>query len=773
MSPMQVSALQGRDEEYVFPVDYRVLGPLEVLVDGVPLPLGGPKQRVVVAVLVAAAGRPVPVDVLLEAVYGEEGALGSRRTLQTYVSNLRQVLGDVIVRQGDAYVLTFADSHVDSVEFEESYRAATAMTDADGAASRLRAALAMWRGHPYADVEAHGALDAETTRLDEVRLAALEARIEADLSAGRHREVVAELEALTVEHPWRENLRAMHMLALYRSGRQTEALRAFGRTRVSLAEGVGIDPSPELKDLERRILDHDRSLLVSSAPSVQRRAVVVADLDDAAGWSDPWERETAFAHRELELAAAADREGGRKLAPKGSAGYAVFTEPIQAVRAARDLVDDRTRVAVDFGDLEVHEDEPVGPPLARAARLVAVAHPGQTLLSAEAHEALTTAGLSGWAAESLGRFDIVGLDTGVLVYQLVGQGFASGFPELVVDRLPPSVPGVTAGSVPGYELRGLIGTGELGEVHRAVPARGRPRSGGADLRTMGGGPSAVRAPVRERVAAHRPRRPPARPSPARLLAGAEPGGHGLPARPRWHASIAHPRRRHGPGDGTGGDREGRRRNLRRPSAGCRARAGPTGEHPVRRRRQPVCRRPWDRRDLHRHRLVRDPRLRRPGAAGWRAGHAGCGHLLTWLCWSTRSSAVRRHPPMVPCRCGEMPSTPSSPGRPIPTHAAAMARSTSSSTSCARHWPSRSRHRQCSCRRATRIGAWRRSRRSTPAISMGAHRWSRTWSTSSGGTGCWSSSDPRASASRRWSRPVSSLHCGAGRSMVRSPGSSPR
>ena len=161
------------------------------------------------------------------------------------------------------------------------------MTDADGAASMLRAALAMWRGHPYADVEAHGVLDGESTRLSEVRLAALEARIEADLDAGRHREVIAELEALTVEHPWRENLRAMHMLALYRSGRQTEALRAFGRTRVALAEGLGIDPSPELKDLEHRILVQDRSLLVSTGPAVQRRAVVVADLDDAAGWSRP------------------------------------------------------------------------------------------------------------------------------------------------------------------------------------------------------------------------------------------------------------------------------------------------------------------------------------------------------------------------------------------------------------------------------------------------------------------------------------------------------
>ncbi len=464
----------GQVQEYVRTMDYRVLGPLEVLVDGDLLPLGGPKQRVVVAVLVAAAGRPVPVDVLVQAIYGEDAAPGGRNTLQTYVSNLRQVLGDVIVRRGDAYVLTCTGAEIDSVGFEEAYAAASRMTDADGTASALRSALAMWRGHPYADVEAHGVLDGESTRLSEIRLAALEERIEADLDAGRHREVIAELEALTVEHPWRENLRAMHMLALYRSGRQTEALRAFGRTRVVLAEGLGIDPSPELKDLEHRILVQDRSLLISTGPAVQRRAVVVADVDDGAGWSDPWERESVFVHRELELAAAVDREGGRKLSPRGSAGYAVFGEPIDAVRAARALVDGRLRVAVDFGDLEVGDDEPVGPPLARAARLVAVAHPGQALLSAEAHDALTNAGVSGWAAASLGRFDIVGLDSGVLVYQLAGEGFMSGFPDLLVDRLPPSVPGVTAGSVPGYELRALIGTGELGEVHRAYqPAVGR------------------------------------------------------------------------------------------------------------------------------------------------------------------------------------------------------------------------------------------------------------------------------------------------------------
>ena len=118
--------------------------------------------------------------------------------------------------------------------------------------------MSLWRGHPYADIEANGHLDGEITRLSEMRLAALEARIDADMRAGRHREVVAELDALTVEHPYRENLRALHMLALYRCGRQAEALRAYRRTREVLVEGLGIDPSPELKELERRILAQDR-----------------------------------------------------------------------------------------------------------------------------------------------------------------------------------------------------------------------------------------------------------------------------------------------------------------------------------------------------------------------------------------------------------------------------------------------------------------------------------------------------------------------------------
>ena len=454
-------------------LEYGVLGPLEVRVRTARVALGGRKQRGVLAVLIAAAGRPVSVDTLLLATYGEDASPGGKATLHTYVSNLRRVLGDVIVRQGDAYFLDCADATIDARCSSRRCLRAAAIEDPESASAELRQALSLWRGHAYGDIEANGHLDGEITRLSEMRLAALESRIDADMRAGRHREVVGELDALTAENPYRESLRALHMLALYRCGRQAEALRAYSRTRELLVESLGIDPSPELKDLQRRVLAQDRELLISVGPTVQRRAVLVADLDDA-GFRDPWERDTAFGRRDDDLEAGAAREGGAKLAPKGTAGYVVFAEPISAVRAARSIANERIRIAIDVGDLELRDEDPVGPPLARAARLVAIAHPGQALLSSVAHDALAAGAQTGWAAESLGRFDIVGLDPAVHVYQLVGHGFGSDFPPLRVDRLPPPVPGGVERSVPGYEVRQLIGAGQLGEVHRAYqPSVGR------------------------------------------------------------------------------------------------------------------------------------------------------------------------------------------------------------------------------------------------------------------------------------------------------------
>ena len=181
---------------------YRVLGPLDVVADdGNMLVVGGPKQRTVLALLIAAAGRTVSVDRLLQGMYGEDAAPTNRASLHTYVSNLRRTLGDVLVRHGDAYLLRPSGSTIDAVEFEDACRAAAALIDPDDVAGRLRDALLMWRGHAYADVEGHGCLDGEITRLNEVRLSALEARIDADLRAGRHREVVAELDALDGRAP--------------------------------------------------------------------------------------------------------------------------------------------------------------------------------------------------------------------------------------------------------------------------------------------------------------------------------------------------------------------------------------------------------------------------------------------------------------------------------------------------------------------------------------------------------------------------------------------
>ncbi|MEJ7801164.1 MAG: BTAD domain-containing putative transcriptional regulator, partial [Ilumatobacter sp.] len=457
-------ATEARSE--VRGLEYGVLGQLEVRVRGTPAALGGRKQRGVLAVLIAAAGRPVSVDALLLATYGEDANPGAKATLHTYVSNLRKLLGDVIVRQGDAYRLDCTDATIDAAAFEDLCARAAAIEGAEQASGALRQALSLWRGHAYADIEANGHLDGEITRLSEMRLAALESRVDADMRGGRHRDVVGELDALTVEFPYRESLRALHMLALYRCGRQAESLRAYAHTRELLVESLGIDPSPELKDLERRILAQDRDLFVRVEPTVQHRAVLVADLDDAS-WLDPGERDTAYGHRDDDLEAVAATEGGSKLSPKGTAGYVVFDDANSAVRAARSIVNDGTRIAIDVGDLELRDDEPVGPPLARAARLVAIAHPGQVLLSSAAHEALSIGAQTGWAAESLGRFDIVGLDPAVHVYQLVGRGFGSDFPLLRVDRLPPPVPGGVERAVPGYELRQLIGAGQLGEVHRA------------------------------------------------------------------------------------------------------------------------------------------------------------------------------------------------------------------------------------------------------------------------------------------------------------------
>lgn len=227
--------------------------------------MGGPKQRLVLALLLADANRAVAEDRLIDGVWGEDPPGGARHALQTYISELRRLLDDEIRREGKGYRLVVEPDAVDLHRFDALVEAARArLSDAPGGAAKLlREALALWHGEPYADITDALGLLPEIARLQQARLSAVEDRVRADLDSGRHADLVGELEALTREHPFRERLTELHMLALYRAGRQADALRVYDRTRELLAEELGIDPSPELRSLHRRILEQDSELLPS------------------------------------------------------------------------------------------------------------------------------------------------------------------------------------------------------------------------------------------------------------------------------------------------------------------------------------------------------------------------------------------------------------------------------------------------------------------------------------------------------------------------------
>ncbi len=236
-----------------------VLGPVEADRNGDQVGLGGHKQQCVLALLVAAAPRVVSADALAFGVYGDDTPDRGRRRVQTYVSTLRGILGDVIVRSGEGWYLDVERVEIDVKEFEQRSEIPD-NTRAAEAASMLRDALDLWRGTPYGSLETHGELDSEISRLEELRLRTLERRLDADLASGRAEELISELSVLVGEHPYREGLRARHMLALYRAGRQKEALQSFTDQRTLLIEELGVDPSPELVELEAQILRHDEAL---------------------------------------------------------------------------------------------------------------------------------------------------------------------------------------------------------------------------------------------------------------------------------------------------------------------------------------------------------------------------------------------------------------------------------------------------------------------------------------------------------------------------------
>lgn len=266
-------------------MDFRILGPLEVNAQGRALPLGGRQQRALLAVLLLHVNEVVSSDRLIDEIWGEHPPESAANTLHVYVSRLRKLLDGasaVLATQPPGYALRLADpaAQLDSNRFEqmlETGRRTLSAGDAGRARTQLREALDLWRGPPLAEFAYESFAQAEISRLEERRLAVLEERIEADFALGAHADLVAELEVLVARYPLRERLRGQLMLALYRSGRQAEALGAYRETRRAFAEELGIEPSRALQALEGAILRHDALLdpppsssAVALAPGARR-----------------------------------------------------------------------------------------------------------------------------------------------------------------------------------------------------------------------------------------------------------------------------------------------------------------------------------------------------------------------------------------------------------------------------------------------------------------------------------------------------------------------
>ena len=254
-------------------LEFRILGPLAVRVDGTSVPIGGPKQRALLGLLLLSANRVVSRERLIGELFAEQSLNSADHALRNQVSRLRKVLVPAaadeprLVARAPGYLLRVEPGELDLEHFERlvaAGREALAVGDAAAAARSLQAAERLWQGRPLADLEFEPFARMEVERLEELRLGAVEERIDAELALGRQLALVAELEALGAEHPFRERFRAQLMLALYRCGRQAEGLGVYRRTRTLLNEELGLEPGIELQELERAILVQDPALNVTA-----------------------------------------------------------------------------------------------------------------------------------------------------------------------------------------------------------------------------------------------------------------------------------------------------------------------------------------------------------------------------------------------------------------------------------------------------------------------------------------------------------------------------
>jgi DNA-binding SARP family transcriptional activator len=271
-------------------MEFRILGPLEVSDEGGQVSLGGGKPRALLAVLLLHPNEVVSADRLIDELWGEDSPKRAAAALRVTVSRLRKALSqDVLATKAPGYLVRVEPEELDLHRFErlvDEGRSLLARGLPADASERLRDALSLWRGPALADFAYESFAQTAIARLEEIRLAAVELRIEADLALGRHDELVGELETLVAEHPLRERLRGYLMTALYRSGRQAEALDAYKDARRALVDELGIEPSTALQELERAILRQEPALnlpatVPASVDEAAERSILVAITDEA------------------------------------------------------------------------------------------------------------------------------------------------------------------------------------------------------------------------------------------------------------------------------------------------------------------------------------------------------------------------------------------------------------------------------------------------------------------------------------------------------------
>jgi predicted ATPase/DNA-binding SARP family transcriptional activator len=294
-------------------VQFRILGPIEARLDDGPVGLGAPKQRGLLALLLVNRRRVMTAEQLIDGVWGETPPASALQSLQVYVHGLRRALGaERIETAGHGYRAAVGEDELDLDRFERAFergRAALAADRAEDAADELREALAIWRGPALADLSEETRRAAEADRLEELRLTALELRLDADLQCGGHDGVVAELEALTAEHPYHERFLQQRMLALYRCDRQAEALEVYRDARKVLSDELGLEPTPATQELERAILRQDPGLEAPAPPARTTRPLPLPP--------------TPLVGRRLELAAVSSlyrSEGARLVTLTGPGG---------------------------------------------------------------------------------------------------------------------------------------------------------------------------------------------------------------------------------------------------------------------------------------------------------------------------------------------------------------------------------------------------------------------------------------------------------------------